>query len=56
MPNPDSIRLHHMRDAAANALEIVSGDEEEDLSSIVMLSMALTRCLEVVGESRYGSR
>jgi uncharacterized protein with HEPN domain len=51
MLNPDAIRLRHMREAAAMALEMAAGHERADLSSNVMLAMAITRCLEILGEA-----
>ena len=50
MPSPDVVRLRHMREAAATALEMSSGRRRADLSD-VMLAMALTRCLEILGEA-----
>ena len=40
-----------MREAAAAALEMVAGHERADLSEYTMLAMALTRCLEILGEA-----
>ena len=40
-----------MREAAAAALELANGRERLDLSRSLMLAMALTRCLEVLGEA-----
>jgi uncharacterized protein with HEPN domain len=40
-----------MREAAASALEMISGHERGDLASNSMLAMALVRCLEIVGEA-----
>lgn len=40
-----------MREAAASALEMISGHGRPDLDSNTMLSMALVRCLEIVGEA-----
>jgi uncharacterized protein with HEPN domain len=51
MPSPDADRLRHMRDAAASALEMTAGHERPDLTANTMLAMALTRCLEIVGEA-----
>ena len=49
MPSFDAIRLRHMREAAAAAVEMAAGHERSELSRNVMLAMALTRCLEVLG-------
>jgi len=51
MPNPDAIRLRHMRDAAASALEMAAGRTRSGLDGNMMLRMALTRCLEIPGEA-----
>ena len=40
-----------MREAAAAALEMATGHERADLSENTMLAMALTRCLEILGEA-----
>ncbi len=40
-----------MREAAAAALEMATGHERTDLSANTMLAMALTRCLEILGEA-----
>jgi len=51
MPSPDAVRLRHMREAAATALEMTARYERADLSTNTMLAMALTRCLEILGEA-----
>lgn len=40
-----------MREAVATALNLAEGQGREDLESNVMLAMALTRCLEILGEA-----
>jgi uncharacterized protein with HEPN domain len=40
-----------MREAAATALEMTAGYVRADLSTNTMLAMALTRCLEILGEA-----
>jgi uncharacterized protein with HEPN domain len=40
-----------MRDAAASALEMAVGRHRSELTGNTMLSMALTRCLEILGEA-----
>lgn len=40
-----------MREAAASALEMANGRTRSDLDDNLMLRMALTRCLEVLGEA-----
>src|SRR5258708_36578255 len=51
MPNPDAVRLRHMQEAVALALKMSDGRSRVDLSDDPMLAMALTRCLEVLGEA-----
>jgi uncharacterized protein with HEPN domain len=51
MPNPDAVRLRHMREAAASALEMATGRTRTELDENVMLRMAITRCLEILGEA-----
>lgn len=40
-----------MREAAATAMEMAAGHERSELSRNAMLAMALTRCLEILGEA-----
>ena len=40
-----------MREAAATALEMAAGHDRADLSTNTVLAMALTRCLEILGEA-----
>jgi len=40
-----------MREAAAAALQMAGGHERADISANLMLAMALTRCLEILGEA-----
>ena len=51
MVNPDVVRLRRMREAAAAALEMMAGRSFADLENNLMLSMAVTRCLEILGEA-----
>jgi uncharacterized protein with HEPN domain len=51
MPSPDAIRLRHMQEAIAFALQMASGRTRQDLAGGPMLAMALTRCLEILGEA-----
>ena len=39
MPNPDTVRFRHMREAAAAALEMAGGRGRADVSSNLMLAM-----------------
>jgi uncharacterized protein with HEPN domain len=51
MPSFDGIRMRHMREAAAAAVEMAAGHDRPELSRNVVLAMALTRCLEILGEA-----
>ena len=51
MPSFDAIRLRHMREATAAAIEMAAGHERAELSTNQVLAMALTRCLEILGEA-----
>ena len=44
MPSFDAIRMRHMREAAAAALQMAAGYERPELSRNLVLAMALTRC------------
>ena len=47
----DEVRLKHMLETARLALEFVQGRAEADLDSDTMLSFAITRALEIIGEA-----
>lgn len=47
----DRVRLRHMLDAAQSALRFAEGRCREDLDSDEMLSFALVRALEIIGEA-----
>ena len=49
----DVIRLRHMLDAALEALEFAKGRSREDLASERMLTMALVKEIEIIGEAAY---
>jgi len=51
MPSPDIVRLRHMHEAVTMALRMATGRSRAELSSDPMLAMALTRCLEILGEA-----
>jgi uncharacterized protein with HEPN domain len=51
MPPDDTARLCHLRDAAEQALDFVVGRSRPDLDSDPMLSLALTRLVEIIGEA-----
>jgi len=50
----DEVRLRHMLDHANEAVELVRGRSDEDLSADRVLQLALVRLVEIVGEA--GSR
>jgi uncharacterized protein with HEPN domain len=47
----DRLRIQHILDHGREALEIVNGKRREDLYSDRLLSLALVRLLEVIGEA-----
>ena len=47
----DSIRIRHMLDAINKALHFMKDKSREDLSNDELLSLALVRLLEVLGEA-----
>lgn len=51
MLKADVIRLRHMREAATYAQQMTAGRTRSDRDENVMLAMALTRCLEILGEA-----
>ena len=51
MPSFDAIRMRHMREAATAALEMAAGCGRPEPSRNLVLAMALTRCLEILGEA-----
>src|SRR5690348_6099874 len=50
-PEPDRLRLQHMRDAARAALAFTEGRTRADLTADLMLQFALVRALEIIGEA-----
>jgi uncharacterized protein with HEPN domain len=55
MPVKDDIsRLHHMLEAADDALVFIIGKERSDLDTDKMLVLALVRLLEIIGEAAAG--
>ena len=50
-PENDVTRLHHMLDAALDAIELAGGLSEEQLGQERTVSLAVVRLLEVVGEA-----
>lgn len=51
LPDADRIRLQHMLDAAVEAMEFAEGCTRESLTANRMLSLALVRDIEIVGEA-----
>ncbi len=51
MPKDDLVRLRHMRDSAMEAVELIQGKSRADLDTNRVLSLALVRLLEIVGEA-----
>jgi len=51
MPPSDLVRLRHMLDAAREAVTFVSGKTAQDLKSDRILSLALVKCIEIIGEA-----
>lgn len=47
----DSTRLRHMLDAAKKAVSFVQNKTRNDLDTDEMLTLAIVRCLEVIGEA-----
>jgi uncharacterized protein with HEPN domain len=51
MKKTEEVRLRHMRDAAAKAVAFAEGCQRTDLDTNEMLSLAVVRLLEIVGEA-----
>ncbi|WP_231295530.1 HepT-like ribonuclease domain-containing protein [Gloeocapsa sp. PCC 7428] len=47
----DLTRLKHIRDAAVTAINFVKDRDREDLDSNQILSLALVRLIEIIGEA-----
>ncbi len=50
-PDRDRVRLLHMLEHAREAIQLVEGRTREDLDGNRLLSLALVRLLEIVGEA-----
>lgn len=50
-PDRDRIRLLHMLEHAREAMQLVAGRNRSDLDTDRVLSLALVRLLEIVGEA-----
>ena len=51
MPHRDSARLKHMLDASKKAVAFTQDRKRADLNSDEMLSLAIIRLLEIIGEA-----
>jgi len=51
MPASDLARLRHMLDAAREAVAFGAGRKPEDLRRDRVLTLALVRCIEIIGEA-----
>jgi len=51
MAKDDLVRLRHMLDSASEAVELIQGISRTDLDTNRVLSLALVRLLEIVGEA-----
>lgn len=51
MPRSDFVRLRHMLDAAREAQEFGAGHTGHDLALDRMRSLAIVRCIEIIGEA-----
>ena len=55
MPLVDDIsRINHIIEASEKALEFTKDKRRSDLDQDVMLSLALVRLLEIIGEASWG--
>jgi uncharacterized protein with HEPN domain len=51
MQSKDLVRLRHMLDAAEEAVRFAAGKSPSDLKNDRMLSLAIVRLIEIVGEA-----
>ncbi len=51
MPPEDDVRLRHLVDAAERAIQFTGGQSRSDLDTDEMLTLALTKLVEIVGEA-----
>ena len=51
MAKDDAIRLRHMLDAAHEARAFTEGRARADLDGDRMLTLALVKCIEIIGEA-----
>lgn len=50
-PKDDTLYLHHMRDNATEALDMIAGKTRDDFDANRMLRLALTRLVQNIGEA-----
>ena len=51
MPPSDVVRLRHMLDAAREAIAFGAGRTSDDLARDRVLTLALVKCIEIIGEA-----
>jgi len=51
MSKDDLVRLRHMLDSAMEAVELIQGKSRADLDTNRVVSLALVRLMEIVGEA-----
>ena len=51
MRREDAVRLHHMLDAARDAVGFAVGKVRKDLESNRQFVMAVVKCVEIIGEA-----
>lgn len=54
MQDNDLVRLHHILDAAREAVAFSQGRSQKDLYSDRMLNLSLVRLMEIIGEAARG--
>ena len=51
LSHKDTVRLRHMLDAARQVIDFTKDRSREDLETDQMLSLAITRLVEIIGEA-----
>ena len=51
MNDTDDVRLHHMLDAARDAVIFTTGRQRNELATDRMLTLSLVKCIEIIGEA-----
>jgi len=54
MLDEDAIRIHHMLDAAQEAVSFAKGKQRQDLDADRMLALSLIKLIEIIGEAASG--